>query len=221
MRVNFDDEIKDIKDRIQDREGFPPDIQHLFFNEIFLEDDKTLSDYLIENGSTLHFRRRWKGGFQIFVKKYPTNETITLDVEAWNSICIIKKQIRDKINISPHKQILIFNSQSLEDHQSLNDYSIDREYTLHLVINEDKYKDPISINVLTMHEEIIHLIVDSNHSVKNIKERIYNATGIDWSRQILIYSGIELEDNQLLNKYNLKDNSNLVLKEIPINKKKI
>ena len=89
LEVHSDDEIKDVKNRIQDREGIPPDSQHLYFNEIFLEDDKTLSDYQIENGSNLQLRFLLKGGMQIFVKKYPTNETITLDVWPWNSICLM------------------------------------------------------------------------------------------------------------------------------------
>ena len=61
--VNDNDTVDQLKQKLFDKEGIPVDQQRLIFGGKQLESDKTLTDYGVAPGATMHLVLRLRGGF--------------------------------------------------------------------------------------------------------------------------------------------------------------
>jgi ubiquitin C len=156
---NTDITVHDVKIMVQDREGIPPDQQRLIFAKRQLEDGRTLSDYQVSNGSTLHMILRLRGGeltkltpspprlihatessAPIFVYVVTSSVRTLYQVGSPYVVNSLMGMIQTRQGITIDRQKLIYGSMALKEFDTLPDYDISTGAEITLEIKPSKFE---------------------------------------------------------------------------------
>jgi len=103
------DRIKNVKQKICEKEKILPNGQHLTFDGKKTE-NSTLNDYNIQKESAIHLTLRGRGKRRDMIIHVTTStaETITLHIMPGNTFQNVKRKIEDQVEIPPDQQQLFF-----------------------------------------------------------------------------------------------------------------
>ena len=119
IEVEPSDTIENIKDKVQCKEGIPPEDQNYVFADKKLEDEKTLEDYNIQEESKLYLVLMRGCRLPPIYINYEGKKT-EMRICICHGVKFLKEQIEKQFKIKPEFQVLRLNGEILEDENSKN-----------------------------------------------------------------------------------------------------
>ena len=206
LAVDSDDFVKDVKKKIHDKIGIPPNEQDLRLFFPLVSSEVTLSDYNIPNGCVLLLLQSADANLlniEIAIRTL-TGKMITLTVTRTSTIVSVKTKIEHRERIPSGQQRLVFGGIVLEDDEQLERYQIEHKSIL------DLEEIAMKIFIKTLSRKIVGLNVEPTDTIRKVKRKKERVEGFPpWKIPILAYDGRQLDDDATLAQHNIPTFSTL------------
>ncbi|KAL3124823.1 hypothetical protein niasHT_004365 [Heterodera trifolii] len=173
----------------------------------FLNDEKIIYNYGIKNRAIGAIVRLSIGDFQIVVQEEIENgvKNYPIWVKSEETVAILKKKIKSLVEIEPEEQTLSWtlNGQTFDDNKTLKLNRIQNGTTITL---SREFKIKVKADKKITNESYqITVVVQGSTTVKELKKRIKEASGIEPKRQSLQRENkdYEIEDENTLREYGI------------------
>lgn len=145
LNVEPSDSVGQIKQMYENLEGISSSSQRLIFAGKQLEDNNEIQAYGIKSDDTLHLTSFMLGGGEsgsggsstgtkhIYIRTL-NGKNISIDVNDTDTIKSLKDKITDIEGVSADQQRLVFNGKQMEDGNTIQDYGIQEDSSIHLVL---------------------------------------------------------------------------------------
>ncbi|KAH7829370.1 putative ubiquitin [Monocercomonoides exilis] len=207
--------VSELKERIAEKDETPVNLMRLIYNGKQLSDEYAISDYNIQEGSTISLVLRLRGGKskELFVKSLRGQ---TLRFEVWNGetrVRDIKRMVAEKEGIPAEQQRLLWGGKELRDEVLLSEYGMEDKSTAHLLLN---LRGGFNIRVMHLDGRTVNVEVDGAESVEDVKRKVTAVEGVDVSQMRLVSSGRWLKDSHVLEDFGIGPESTVHL--LPISR---
>ena len=202
LDVNPEDTIKEVKKKIEDKEGIAIDLQRLIFAEKKLKDNRRVNSYNIAEMETIH----------LFIKDrevrivIPYNATIKFYIMKNDTVREVKKKIKNQVEYSIEEQKLSLNGRELNDNEDFSKKA--SEVVLQF---ERKTRYGLVVYIRSFRGKKIAIETHSDSTVLELKERIEEKEGIPIRFQELVLWSSKLENHKTLSDYQIRSDYILCL----------
>jgi ubiquitin C len=201
--------IGELKAMIACQECFPSDMKIIFASHQ-LEDERTLAEYKIRDGSTLHCvlpRAVHKDeGLRVDVRcSLPAGsrlESFELDVS--DTVDSLKAKIQDRVGVPRDQQSLFFRSNLLQDGRTLTELRIPGQRFAYTLDMEQNWRpEPPMVRCHSLYdgkkyEQTASFELDVSDTVDSLKAKVQDRVGVPRDQQRLLYKGRLLQDGRTL-----------------------
>ena len=125
LEVEPNETLNELRNKIQEKEGIPPEDQRLYFagKELSSYDNSTIVDLHIQKDSTIHLFRRYRPQFRVRTWKLTlSEEEYYLPYDPMASNENIKEQIEEISGIPSSQQILAVDGKAFSEEKRIYDY---------------------------------------------------------------------------------------------------
>ena len=203
--------VASVKYMLALREGVPRTNQRLIFGLRWLEDNETLAGCGVKSESLLLLVRTFPN-IEINVRIIAMDQTCAkaLIVDQYDLVSDVKLKIQTELGVDSSLQILNFQDEVLDNHNSLLHYAIQQDSKLDLSF--------LPMKVSVMHPRggsPVCLICWPIHTIDDIKAKFKNAFGLQPIEMRLVYNGLDLSDGRrTLGNYNIPPGAVLKCKTV-------